>query len=58
MSNDDREKIAREIVEELTERRENRTHGFHNVAIAAFNDANRTLSVMQREVCNHFIHCV
>ena len=51
MPEEEREALARDTVEELNERRENRQTGIHNVALAAFQDVNRTLAAIEREVC-------
>ena len=48
----EREVATRSAVGDLTARRESRQRGIHNVSLEAFNDANRTLSAIQREVRN------
>ena len=50
MSVEDREAAMRGAVGDLVARRSSRQRGIHNIAQVAFNDVNRTLTTIQREV--------
>ncbi|KAL7283899.1 hypothetical protein ACG7TL_001171 [Trametes sanguinea] len=52
MSQEERLNAVGDGVEKLAERRDNRKHGVHNVAIASFNDVRATLSTIAHELDN------
>ncbi|KAI9063700.1 hypothetical protein FKP32DRAFT_1571619 [Trametes sanguinea] len=52
MSQEERVNAVGDGVEKLSERREGRKHGIHNVSIAAFNDVRATLATIAQELDN------
>ena len=51
MTPEEREEAAADAVQTLGDRLENRREGAHRYHDAAFNDASKTLTYLQREVC-------